>query len=383
MTTAALPSPRVEIDLGRLRDNARTISGWCRQAGLAVFAVTKGVRGDPRVAGAFLEGGVAGLADSRLSNLRGLQNLRGLRGLASHRPPGVPVLLLRAPAPDQAPAAVALSDAALVGDAGTAEALAQAARQAGRAYRIYLTVDLGDLREGLLPEAVAAAAVAIDQRLATVAGVTSPAGRAHVAGLATNMACFGGVIPKRSHLDQLLDLAREAGQALGRPLAVSAGNTAVLPLLLREGLPAGLGDLRIGEGLLLGRESLHREPLPGCRQDAFTFRATVIEVGTKPSCPVGDRAEDAFGHQPVFRDRGRRRRALLAAGRQDLVAEGLFPQDPGVEVVGATSDHLIVDVEDYQGKLAAGTELGFSVNYACLLQAMISPDVARVYVGEA
>lgn len=338
-----------------------------------MFAVTKGVRGDPRVARALLEGGVAGLADSRLANFRGLRDLRGPR----------PFLLLRAPSPAQAGEAVALTDGVLAADADTAEALARAAAAAGCPYRIILTVDLGDLREGLLPEELVGSAVAIDHRLAQVTGITEPLRRAHVAGLATNMACFSGVVPKRAHLCQLARLAEEAGMVLGRRLAVSAGNTAVLPLLLGEGLPPGLDDLRVGEGILLGRESLRREPLPGCRQDTFAFWGAVVEIGRKPTRPTGECAQNAFGHRPVFADRGRRRRAIVAAGRQDIAPEGLVPLDQGVEVAGATSDHLVLDVEDYPGRLVTGMELGFSVNYACLLQAMTSPDVAKVYIGEA
>jgi len=138
--------------------------------------------------------------------------------------------------------------------------------------------------------------------------------------------------------------------------------------------------VRVGEGIILGRESLHREPLPGCHLDAVTFSASVIETGVKPSAPSGELAEDAFGHRPAFVDRGRRLRAIIAAGRQDIVPEGLKPLEEGIEVVGGTSDHLILDIEEYPGHLEVGHEVTFSVNYACLLQAMTSPDVARVYL---
>ncbi len=371
-----MPAPRIEIDLGKLRHNAGVVSRWCREAGLSVLAVTKGVRGDPRVARTLLEGGVAGLADSRLSNFRGLQDLRGPRKNPT------PFLLLRAPSPAQAAEAVALTDGVIANEAATAEALARAASSARRPYEIFLAVDMGDLREGLLPEEVVPAAVSLDQRLAAISGLADPFRRAHIAGLATNMACFCGVIPKREHLSLLAKLAKDAGQALSRPLWVSAGNTAVLPLLLGDGLPPGLDDLRVGEAILLGRESLHREPLPGCRTDSFTFYGVVIEVARKPSCPTGECAEDAFGHRRVFADRGQRLRAIVAAGRQDIVPEGLVPLDRGVEVVGATSDHLVLDVEDYKGRLEPETELAFVVNYACLLQAMTSSDVTKVHVGE-
>ncbi len=379
MTNGVLPAPRVNIDLGKLRHNARLVSGWAGKAGLEVFAVTKGLRGDPQAARALLGGGVAGLADSRLSNLARLQGLREetLNGRGRPR-----FLLLRAPSPAEAAETLALSDAVLCASPETAESLARAL-PAGRPYEVLLTVDFGDLREGLLPEDVPEAALALDRRLAAVSAERDPSRRVHVAGLASNLACFCGVVPTVAHFVDLARLARETGEKLGRPLRVSAGNTAALPLLLRRELPPGLDDLRVGEGIILGRESLHREPLPGCHLDAVTFWATVIEIGRKPSAPSGELAEDAFGHRPVFVDRGHRLRALLAAGRQDIVPEGLKPLDEGIEVVGATSDHLVVDIEDYPGPLGAGAELGFSVNYACLLQAMTSPDVARVHVGEA
>lgn len=345
--------------------------------------MTKGVRGDPLIARALLGGGVTGLADSRLSSFRQLQDLRQSGG--GGRAPGPRFLLLRAPSPGQATEAVSLADEVLCASADVAEAVGRAAAglQPGRAYGVILTVDLGDLREGLLPEDVPRAAIAIEERLARASGGRDPERRAFVAGLATNLACLCGVVPTRGHLETLVDLARQTGQALGRRLSVSGGNTAVLPLLLREGLPPGIDDLRVGEGILLGRESLHREPLPGLRVDPFTLWGPVIEIARKPTCPVGECAEDAFGHRPVFVDRGRRLRAIVAAGRQDLVPEGLRPLTGGLEVVGATSDHLVIDVEDYPGTLRVGDEVGFRVNYACLLQAMTSPDVARVHVGQA
>jgi predicted amino acid racemase len=340
-----------------------------------VLAVTKGLRGDRRAAEAFLLGGAAGLADSRLSNLRGLQHLRegGPAGRTT------PFLLLRAPTPAKAGEAAALSDRVLCTDPATAESLARAA-EPGRSYEIHLPVDFGDLREGLLPEDLPEAAVTLEKRLIQVTGEKDPSRRAHIAGLASNMACFCGVVPTRDHLERLSEMAARAGERLGRRLRVSAGNTATLPLLLAGRLPEGLDEVRVGEGIILGRESLHREPLPGCHLDAVTFSASVIETGVKPSAPSGELAEDAFGHRPAFVDRGRRLRAIIAAGRQDIVPEGLKPLEEGIEVVGGTSDHLILDIEEYPGHLEVGHEVTFSVNYACLLQAMTSPDVARVYL---
>lgn len=371
------PTPRIEIDLDKLAHNTGVIARWCREAGLDLYAVTKGLRGDLPAARAFLAGGATGLADSRLSNFRQLQSLRGAG-------PGgavVPFRLLREPAPMDAPSAVALSDAVLCASPEIMEALARTA--GGRPYQIFLTIDFGDLREGVPPEDLPGFAAAAEQALVNATGQPDHRRRVHVAGVACNMACFCGVAPNRKQLADLVGLAEAASERLGRPLRVSAGNTATLPLLLEgQPLPAGLDDIRVGEGIILGRESLRREPLPGCHVDALTFWATIIEVAVKPSAPSGELAEDAFGHRPTFVDRGRRRRAIAAAGRQDIVPEGLKPLSEGIEVVGASSDHLILDIHDYPGQLGVGDQVGFYVNYACMLQAMTSPDVARVHLGQ-
>ncbi|HBL50374.1 MAG TPA: alanine racemase, partial [Firmicutes bacterium] len=60
----------------------------------------------------------------------------------------------------------------------------------------------------------------------------------------------------------------------------------------------------IGEGIMLGCETLERAPLPGLHTDVFTAVAEIVEVREKPSLPIGRIAQDVFGNVPVFEDRG-------------------------------------------------------------------------------
>jgi predicted amino acid racemase len=120
----------------------------------------------------------------------------------------------------------------------------------------------------------------------------------------------------------------------------------------------------VGESILLGLNTLTREPLiPELALDTFTVRAPVIECLVKPSLPVGEVAQDAYGNKPTFVDRGPRRRAICQVGRQDVVPEGLTPLDPRVEVLGASSDHLVLDVEALGAPPALGGR-SRSVSYA-------------------
>jgi predicted amino acid racemase len=138
-----------------------------------------------------------------------------------------------------------------------------------------------------------------------------------------------------------------------------------------------VNHLRIGEAMLLGCDTLTREWIPGLYTDAFTLVAEVIELKTKPSMPYGEIAQDAFGHIPIFEDRGNMRRAILALGRQDVDVSAIKPRIE-VNVLGASSDHLILDVRGQS--LEVGAEVRFDVGYSALLRVMMSPYVEKVYL---
>ena len=103
-------------------------------------------------------------------------------------------------------------------------------------------------------------------------------------------------------------------------------------------------------------------------QDVFRLKAEVIEVKTKPSYPVGTIAIDAFGHTPTYVDRGMRRRALLAVGKVDYGDPcELIPMEEGIEVLGASSDHTIIDVEDAERDYKVGDTMTFDICYATIV----------------
>jgi hypothetical protein len=86
---------------------------------------------------------------------------------------------------------------------------------------------------------------------------------------------------------------------------------------------------------------------------------------------------DAFGNRPVFEDKGERLRAIVNIGREDAAVEGLNPVAAGVEVLGASSDHLILDVTDVRPTPQVGDQVAFRMTYAALLAAMTSEYVEK------
>ncbi len=345
------------MDTGKIEHNTRVVSSMLSELGMRLVGVSKSVLSHPPVVKAMVQGGAAAIGDSRIENLARARE-GGYQG---------ETVLLRAPSPRCAEEAVSVADVSLNSEVETVRVLAKAARKVNKTHKVVLMVDLGDLREG----------VPVHKAVETAKGMASWEG-AKLAGVGVNLACYGGVIPTREKMDSLLEVKDTIESALGLPLEiVSGGNSANMGLVMDKAIPSGITELRIGESVLLGTEAVRRSPVPGCYQDAFTVSAEVIEVQMKPSKPEGPVGQNAFGVVVSFADRGVRLRAICSVGRQDIDPDGLTPLQEGVQILGASSDHLILDAQDMKD-VKVGSVLSFIPTYSALLQAATSPFVEKV-----
>jgi predicted amino acid racemase len=231
-------------------------------------------------------------------------------------------------------------------------------------------VDLGDLREGMMPAELLTFAVKADA-LANI----------EVYGVGTSLTCYGAIVPDAGNLGELVALTQTAEAQLGRRLHVSGGMSSSLDALADGVLPDRVDSLRIGESILLGVSTVTREPILGLHTDAIVASAPVIEVMRKPSKPRGTSAQDAFGGRPVFADRGERLRAICAIGHQDVVPTDIRPLEPGVEILGASSDHLVLDVDAMREPPRVGDSLCFVPGYSATLRLFTSAYVEKRFVG--
>ena len=69
----------------------------------------------------------------------------------------------------------------------------------------------------------------------------------------------------------------------------------------------------------------------------------------------------------------------MAIGRQDVKVNGLTPMLDGAEIIGASSDHLLVDLTEVNQVLDVGDELEFSLDYGAMLALMTSEYVNKSY----
>ena len=355
--------PYIAIDLDKIEHNARTIVGLCRAHGLDVVGVTKCACGHAEIAQAMRRGGVVAIGESQLENIHRLKDA----GVDA------PTMLLRLPSPSEADEVVASVNVSLNSEISTLAALSRAAQKRGRRHDVIVMVDLGDLREGVWP-----------RDLTNFVGEALRLLGIRIAGLGTNLACFGGVVPSEENMRRLCDLADEVERKFGLKLDwISGANSSGLNLIAAGRMPARVNQARIGEAILLGRETTHRQPWPDTFQDAFSLHAEILELKRKPSAPLGERSEDAFGHLIAFENRGEIERALVNIGREEIEIEGLTPHDARLKILGASSSYLVVDTSAAAGMLKVGDELSFAVNYGALLTAMTSEYVKKKPVRKA
>ncbi|MDB2407408.1 alanine/ornithine racemase family PLP-dependent enzyme [Jannaschia sp.] len=344
--------PRIEVDLGKIRNNTQTVVRRLDPSGIGVTAVTKAFCGHPAIAQAMLDGGVLGLADARISNVLRLRQ-GGITG---------PITLIRTPMLSQADQVVQLCEASYNTELSVISALASAAIREDRTHDIMLMVEMGDLRDGILPEKV----VGIAQQVVRMPGVM-------LKGIGANFACLSDVAPTAAQMAALGALADEIEGTCGPFVhTVSGGNSATLPLAFAEEFAGRVNDLRLGEAILLGLEPVSGDQIAGMHTDAFTLVAETIEIGMKLTPSPVALVDRPSARLRVVSAKGVSKRLILAIGQQDTDISGLS-MPVGSTLIGATSDHLIIRTDRSMQTL--GSEVRFQMNYKALMKAMSAPDI--------
>ena len=349
---------RIEVDCERIRANAAAVTELCARRGIEVAGVTKCVCGEPEVARAMLAGGCTMLADSRLANVARLRDA----GITA------PVLLLRLPTLSEAADVVRLCELSLVSEVETARALSAAAAAAGKTHELVLMVESGDRREGVLPEDTVAACRAILE----LPGI-------ELAGIGTALNCLCGVLPTAENQEAFAAVVEQVESELGiRFRLVSGGHSGNLHLVQSGHVPVRFNHFRVGEAILTGTDFSTWADLPMPYMDAFKVYAEVIEVKEKPSAPDGEIGPDAFMEVHEWPDLGVRRRAICALGEIDLRTSSLKPLRSGVSVVGASSDHLVLDVTEADPPVRLGEEMAFDTLYPAVSTGWASSCTIKV-----
>ena len=352
--------PAISIDLNKLKENLDFLVSLCHSQGIKAAIVTKVFCADERIVELIDASNADMLADSRTQNLCSMKVNK-------------PKLLLRIGMQSEAETIVSCADISMQSELGTILILGEAAKKLGKTHKIILMVDMGDLREGIFNTDT--------ERILETARAIHEHDSLELYGIGVNLTCYGGILPDENNLGGLVRIAEYLRKELSEPIPiVSGGNSSTMGMLLAHDVPEGINHLRLGESFVLGNDTAIGKPVAGLNTDCFVLEAEIVELQTKPSKPIGKSGPNAFGEYLEYPDRGIMKRAILGIGRQDVSVDGLVPVDPEVEIIGASSDHLIVNLTSCSRNYELGDVIRFIPDYGALLHLFTSKYVDRHYI---
>ncbi|HCM90815.1 MULTISPECIES: ornithine racemase Orr [Vagococcus] len=359
-----MQNPRVVVDLVKLKENLDFLSSRIKKNNnISVTAITKSFSAHPEIISVYEKcEGIDYLGDSRIENF--IKNLETTKEK----------VLVRIPMITEIPEVVKYTDVSFNTEIKVIQKLNEEAKKQNKTHKILLMVDLGDLREGIFEE----------EELYSVVEQVVQLNNIKLVGLGVNLTCYGAVIPTEAILNRLVYYKEKIEARFKVNLTmISGGNSSSIYMLdpdNPENLPKEITNLRIGEAFVLGRETAYGKDYKEMHQDIFTLKTEIVEYKTKPSYPIGEVGVDAFGNKPTFVDKGLMKRGIVGIGQQDVDKMTIHPLDSRLEIVGASSDHLIIDFTKAENDYQVGDEVSFGLDYGSLLNCFTSEYVKKEFI---
>jgi predicted amino acid racemase len=336
----------IELDRSKLQQNFHYLEQLFQTEQIDWAVVTKLLCGNPLFLHELIKLGVKELCDSRVSNLKAIKKL------ASH----VQTVYIKPPAKRSIKTIVQYADVSFNTELETIRMIAEEAQRQDKVHKIIIMVEMGDLREGVMGEDL----VKFYGEVFELKGI-------EIIGIGANINCLSGVLPTQDKYIQLSLYKQliETRFNLSIPW-ITAGTSITLPLLFRKQLPGSINHFRIGETLFFGNNLLTNEPISGMQTGVFRLFAEVIEISEKPVVPIGYLAENPSGETVNISEEDygvTAYRAIVDVGLLDIQTEFIEPEDEELNIVGASSDMLILNLGSQHQAYQVGDVIPFRLKY--------------------
>lgn len=350
--------PLLKVNKKHLRENIIELKRLCDEKNIDITGISKVFTCEPEIVQILIDNKIEKIGDSRVENFKKIKDIK------------VEKWLIRMPMLSEIGELIEYTDVSLNSEMKIIEKISEIAIKKNKIHKIILMVDLGDLREGYMDY----------NELILVAKKVEKLKGVHLYGIGVNLTCFSFVQPDKEKMNELVLVRKMIENEIGRSLEIiSGGNSATINLMLQGNIPLEVNNLRLGEGILFGKERATYNLLPNTYDDVFILEAEIIEIKEKPSLPFGKIGKDSYGHTPTFLDRGIRKRAICALGKQDFDVETTTPLDRNIEILGASSDHLMLDITECSKEYKVGDIIKFKLGYFSTMRVFTSNYVKKVY----
>ncbi len=347
----------------RLRRNYNYLENFFEKKGTQWGIVTKLLCGNESFLSEVIKLGINEVHDSRVSNLKKIKNLA----------PEIQTVYIKPPAKRSIKSIIQYADVSMNTELSTIKLLSEEAKRQNKIHKIVIMVELGDLREGVMGD-----------ELVDFYGEVFNLDNIEITALGANLNCLNGVLPSQDKLAQLCLYKSIIELKFNKKIPfISGGSSVTIPLLLRKQMPKAVNHLRIGETLYFGVDLFKKKTINGMQSNVFELCAEIIELTQKPIVPFGEFDENPSGetYEINENDYGKRsHRAIVDVGLLDISPEFLSPQDANIQVVGASSDMLVVDLGDSHSQYKIGDTISFSLKYMGALSLINSKYIDKVVV---
>lgn len=348
--------PTIEINEQKILENVVKVNKLAKDRNIKLSVVTKLLAGNIELVDKIVQAGVECICDSRIDNLKLYENI------------DVEKWLIRLPMISEVSDVIKYCDASLNTEIITVRALNEEAIKQNKIHNVIFMYELGDLREGCFFE-----------ELNDMIEETKKMSNINIYGIGNNLSCYGEIVPTKENMDEFSNVVRKLEEKHNIKFEiVSGGNSSSYNMMKNNLLPSCINNLRLGESIFLGNVPCFEEKIEELHNDCFVLRTQIVELKEKPSIPWGERGIcNSFAEEVTFIDRGIRKRAIVALGKQDVRIEGLKPIDDKIIILDGSSDHMILDVSDSLNKYDVGDIISFNLNYAAVLSLMNSKDYVK------
>lgn len=350
----------IELDKEKLKANYNFLNNKFEDKEIDWGVVVKLLCGNKLFLDQILELGVREIHDSRISNLKAIRELN----------PHVQTVYIKPPAKRSIKDVITYADVSFNTELYTIKLLSKEAVRQQKIHKIIIMIELGDLREGVMGEDL----VAFYKKVFKLPNI-------QVVGIGANLNCMNGVMPSEDKYIQL-SLYKELIKAyFDKDIPwISAGTSVVLPMLYKNKLPASVNHFRVGETLFFGMNIEENETFEGMHHDVLRLRAEIIELTEKPMVPVGQLAENPSGEKYEVDEElyGKTAlRGIIDVGLLDIAPDYLIPIDQNIEVLGASSDMIVLNLENSNKEYKTGDFVDFKLKYMGALGLMNSNYIEK------
>ncbi len=353
----------IVLNRDKLRDNFEKLDRQFEERGIKWSVVTKLLCGNRDFLTEVLNLGLTQVCDSRVSNLKMVKSIN----------PDCETIYIKPPAKRAVKGVVKYADISMNTEIETIRLLSAEAKRQGKAHKIFIMIELGELREGVVGDAF----ISFYESVFELDNI-------EVVGIGTNLSCLYGVLPNQDKLIQLSLYEQLVEAKFGKHIPyVSGGSSVTIPLMFQNILPKGVNHFRVGESLYLGTDLYNDQPLENMHTDVFTLYAEIIELLEKPAVPSGDMGTNVEGSSYSFDEKliGETTfRAIIDIGLLDVEETHLEPADETISLVGASSDMLVMDLGKNKKGYRVGDLIEFKMDYMGTLRVINSRYIDKKIV---